>query len=75
MSRVLRLILGVAAASCGFLFMWLLGAAFDRMAWPVFNSWGLAHGSFLIAWPLLGWIAYRLFVFAFAALRRDQHSQ
>jgi hypothetical protein len=26
---------------------------FDAMNWPLFHTWGLAHGSFLFAWPLL----------------------
>lgn len=26
---------------------------FDRMNWPVFDSWGLAHGSFLVAVPVM----------------------
>jgi len=23
------------------------------MNWPLFHSWGLVHGSFIIAWPVL----------------------
>lgn len=39
--------------------MFPLGALFNFMNWPVFHEWGLGHGSFLIAWPLLGWATYR----------------
>lgn len=26
---------------------------FDRMNWPLFNSWALMHGSFVLLFPLL----------------------
>jgi len=42
-----------AAVVLGLFLIAPLGMIFDRMNWPVFHSWGLAHGSFLIAWPLL----------------------
>lgn len=47
---VLRYFLAIVG---GFLLMFPLGALFDHMNWPVFHGWGLAHGSFVIAWPLL----------------------
>jgi hypothetical protein len=37
----------------GFVLMWPLGWLFGVMNWPVFHSWGLAHGSFVLAWPML----------------------
>jgi hypothetical protein len=43
----------IAAVPLGFLLMAPLGMLFDRMNWPLFHTWGLAHGSFIIAWPLL----------------------
>jgi hypothetical protein len=40
-------------AVIGFLLMFPLGMFFDDMDWPLFHSWALAHGSFILAWPLL----------------------
>ena len=37
----------------GFFLMIPFGMLFDAMRWPLFHSWGLAHGSFILAWPLL----------------------
>jgi len=37
----------------GFFLMVPLAMLFDAMNWPLFHTWGLAHGSFLIAWPVL----------------------
>jgi hypothetical protein len=37
----------------GFFLMIPLAMLFDFMNWPLFHSWGLAHGSFIFAWPLL----------------------
>jgi hypothetical protein len=33
--------------------MFPLGCLFDAMNWPIFHGWGLMHGSFIVAWPLL----------------------
>src|SRR5690349_18757594 len=30
-----------------------LGFVFDRAGWPIFHSWGLGHGAFVIALPIL----------------------
>jgi hypothetical protein len=35
----------------GFVLMFPLGMLFDDM--PLFHTWGLAHGSFILAWPVL----------------------
>jgi len=58
MSRRTKVTLLVIASVCGFFLMWPLGLLFDKMNWAVFHSWGLAHGSFFIAWPLLAWAVY-----------------
>jgi uncharacterized membrane protein len=42
----------------GFLLMWPVGWLFGRMGWPMFHGWGLAHGSFVIAWPVLSLLAF-----------------
>jgi hypothetical protein len=42
----------------GFFFMWPVGWLFGAMSWPVFHSWGLVHGSFVIAWPVLSLLAF-----------------
>jgi hypothetical protein len=41
----------VAAAIAGFFLMIALGALFDAMYWPLFNSWALAHVTFPLVWP------------------------
>jgi len=38
--------------------MFPLGIVFDSMNWPLFHSWGLAHGSFILAWPLLTLLSF-----------------
>jgi hypothetical protein len=35
-----------------------LGLLFDTMHWPIFNTWTLAHGAFIIALPALSFIAF-----------------
>ena len=42
----------------GFALMWPLGWIFDVMHWPIFHSWGLVHGSFIVAWPALTGISF-----------------
>ncbi|MGD1106720.1 MAG: hypothetical protein ABR865_06715 [Terracidiphilus sp.] len=41
----------------GFVLMIPLGLLFDAMNWPLFHTWGLAHGSFVLAWPALAIIS------------------
>jgi hypothetical protein len=43
----------LASIVLGFFLMFPLGKLFDAMDWPLFHTWGLAHGSFVLAWPLL----------------------
>ena len=57
MKGVLRYFLAIVG---GLIFLVPLGALFDRMNWPVFHGWGLIHGSFIIAWPLLTWLLLKL---------------
>jgi hypothetical protein len=45
----------------GFFLMIPLAMLFDFMNWPLFHSWGIAHGSFIFAWPALTAISF-LFV-------------
>lgn len=47
-----------AAIILGFFLMAPLGMLFDKMNWPLFHTWGLAHGSFLFAWPLLTLLSF-----------------
>ena len=44
----------------GFALMFPLGWLFGVMNWSVFHSWGLIHGSFIVAWPLLTLISWGL---------------
>ena len=48
-------VIGTACLSVaiGFLLMFPLGALFNAMNGPLFHGWALAHGSFVIAWPVL----------------------
>jgi hypothetical protein len=59
MRTVLRLLLAFIG---GFILMFPLGAFFDAINGDLFHSWGLAHGSFLIAWPGLGLVTFLLLV-------------
>jgi hypothetical protein len=64
--RYLRLILHLMTSIClGFALMFPLGWLFGKMNWPVFHSWGLVHGAFMIAWPLLTvfswWLIWAIF--------------
>ena len=51
---------GVIATVLGFFLMMPLARIFDAKNWAVFNTWGLGHGSFILAWPML---AYLVFLF------------
>src|ERR1700722_9739674 len=45
----------------GFFLMIPLAMVFNAMDWPLFHSWGLAHGSFIIAWPMLTVLSFAVF--------------
>jgi hypothetical protein len=47
------------AVVAGFFALFPLGYIFRKMEWPLFEPWALGHGSFVIAWPILSYIAYR----------------
>jgi hypothetical protein len=57
MLKVLVFVLSVVG---GFLLMLPLAWIFDVMRWPVFHSWGLAHGSFIVASPALALLSAAL---------------
>lgn len=55
------------SVAVGFVLLWPVGWLFGAMGWPMFHGWGLAHGSFVLAWPVLsvatfavGWLVLRL---------------
>lgn len=48
----------LASAVIGFLLMFPLAGIFNAMNWPIFHSWGIAHGSFVIAWPILTFLSF-----------------
>lgn len=54
----------------GFICMWPLGALFSAMHWPVFHGWGLAHGAFIVAWPLLSILSFAVLQLASRHFRR-----
>ena len=55
----------VISAGIGFVVMFPMAVLFERMNWPYFNYWAMQHGAFVIAWPVLTFIA-------FATLRRKK---
>jgi hypothetical protein len=48
----------VIAVVAGFLLMWPLGYAYSRLSLPTFHSWGLMHGTYVVAWPTLSILTY-----------------
>ena len=36
----------------GLLLLVPISVLFDYMSWPVFHSWGMAHGAIWFAWPV-----------------------
>lgn len=50
----------VIAGVVGFFLMIPLAMLFNAMNWPLFHGWGLAHGSFILAWPLLTLLSFGL---------------
>ncbi len=65
----------VASILLGFVLMIPLAMLFDAMKWPLFHSWGLAHGSYLFAWPLLTVIAYGLLAVFVHAVQWYKHKK
>jgi hypothetical protein len=51
-------LVAIASIVVGFFLMWPLGWLFGVLHWPVFHSWGLVHGSFVVAWPLLSVLCF-----------------
>ena len=47
----------------GFFLMVPLAALFDWMRWPHFNAWALAHGGFVLAWPLMACMAFLIITY------------
>ncbi len=60
---------GLCATVLGFLLMVPLARLFDAMNWAVFDTWGLAHGSFVFAWPMLAYISFYLLRILIPTLR------
>lgn len=46
------------SAVVGLLVLMPVGDLFDRMDWPIFHSWGLAHGSFIFVTTWVGFFVY-----------------
>jgi hypothetical protein len=59
----------VGAIVLGFFLMLPVARLFDRMDWALFNTWALAHGSFIFAWPMLAYVSFYLLRALFPALR------
>jgi D-alanyl-lipoteichoic acid acyltransferase DltB (MBOAT superfamily) len=65
---------GLLAIVLGFFLMVPLAHLFDAMNWAVFNTWGLAHGSFVLAWPMLAYASFYLLRILIPALRGREQS-
>ena len=50
----------VTAPAVGLLLLFPVAALFDTMNWPMFHTWGMAHGAFLFAWPATTLIGFGL---------------
>ncbi len=46
------------AIVAGYLLMWPLGQLYTALSLPTFHLWGLAHGTFVAAWPTLSILAF-----------------
>jgi hypothetical protein len=55
-----RVIYAIASIPTGFALMFPLAYLFDLLKLPLFNQWALEHGSLVIAWPLLSYLAFRI---------------
>jgi hypothetical protein len=55
MRTFIRSIIAIVA---GYLLMWPLGFAYVAFSLPTFHSWGLAHGTFVAAWPTLSILTF-----------------
>ena len=55
---MLTLIRIVIAIFAGYLLMWPLGLAYVALSLPTFHAWGLAHGTFVAAWPTLSILTF-----------------
>jgi hypothetical protein len=65
---------GLCATVLGFFLMVPLARLFDAMNWAVFNTWGLAHGSFVFAWPMLAYVSFYLLRMLVPTLRGGRQS-
>jgi hypothetical protein len=61
----------VVSVIIGFFLMAPLGMLFDRMNWPLFHTWGLVHGSFIFAWPILTLMSFGVIRLDSLLRRRD----
>lgn len=43
----------------GMLLLYPLGIFFNKMKWPIFNYWALAHGTFIVAIPILVFVVFK----------------
>ena len=42
----------------GVILLWPLGVIFSALGWPYFHTWGLMHGSFVAAWPVMSMLLF-----------------
>jgi hypothetical protein len=51
---------GVLTVVFGFVLLGLVADIFDTMNWPMFHSWGMAHGAIIYALPVCLAVAFAL---------------
>lgn len=55
MRTFIRCLIAIVA---GYLLMWPLGSTWTALSLPTFHTWGLAHGTYVAAWPTLSILVY-----------------
>jgi hypothetical protein len=58
--KMMKRLLGLFSISIvlGFFLMAPLAVISQRMQWGLFTGWGLAHGGFIFAWPVLTLVSF-----------------
>jgi hypothetical protein len=66
-----RLIYGLVAVTFGFFLLQPLGALFDAMHWPVFNTWAQIHVTAAPGWATLTAVIFGCLIFLDTCARLD----
>ena len=58
----------------GLLLLFPIAVFFDSMNWPMFHSWGMAHGAFIFAWPITTLMSLAVTLAALKAVDKSNRS-